>query len=152
MSLAYTFAVNEAAMKYLTTVTTIALSLALGACGGGSSKSTGSGGPDRITGPTPPVTGPTPPQSTTAHISWAIPTSRENGEALNLSDIDGYSIKYRKLGDETYQQVYVKDINNTSSYAIEVEAGNSYEFMMATKDTDGVLGKYSAPVQKDFKS
>ena len=80
-----------------------------------------------------------------ANLSWDIPSYRENGDTLFLSEIAGYEIVYRPTSVNTYTVITVQD-NNTSSHKINNLPAGNYEFMIAVFDTDGLYSDYSDPV------
>lgn len=72
-------------------------------------------------------------------LDWYIPTERENGDYLELDEIGGYEIKYRKVGDSKFTVVQIND-GNVDTYRLNL-SGN-YEFYIATFDTDGLFSEY----------
>lgn len=73
-------------------------------------------------------------------LDWYIPTERENGDYLELDEIRGYEIKYKKAGDSKFTFVLVND-GNVDRYSFGNLSGN-YEFYIATIDTDGIYSDY----------
>lgn len=80
-----------------------------------------------------------------ANISWDIPSVRENGDELSLSEIAGYEIVYHLVNDPVYSVITIED-NNTSSHTINNLRAGNYEFMIAVFDTEGLYSDYSDPV------
>ncbi len=75
-------------------------------------------------------------------LSWTIPDSRENGEPLQLYEIGGYEILFKKAGDLLYYSETITDAS-TSEYIVgELEPGD-YEFKIAAFDIDGLLSSYT---------
>ncbi len=82
-------------------------------------------------------------------LNWIIPTQRENGSALDVSEIDGYEILYKKVGDEINYSLLIDDAS-VSTYVLEDLAAGEYEFKIASYDTDGVYSDFSSPIYKSL--
>lgn len=80
-----------------------------------------------------------------ATVSWDIPTERENGEALPLSEIGGYEIAFRKTDSEQFDVLIVDD-HTAQSLVIENLAAGEYEFKIASFDSNGMYGQYSQQI------
>ncbi len=132
----------------------IVLSCILVACGGGGGGSSeldggnttpddgSSESGDGNTTPDDGSTSPKPAGLLSVSLSWTIPGTRENGEALDLSDIKGYEILYRKVNDELFTVISIAD-PATSEYKItDLEAG-TYEFKITVYDTEGAFSSFS---------
>jgi len=74
-------------------------------------------------------------------LSWTLPDTRENGDALELYEIGGYEILYRKVGEELFTSDLVND-SQMSEYTVDDLEPGDYEFMMATVDSDGLYSEY----------
>lgn len=101
--------------------------------------------------PTPGVT-PTPTpvaQKTSASVSWNIPDQRENGDPLELSEIGGYEIMYRKTSDLLFETVIIED-QSISDYVLENLDEGQYEFLIAVFDTEGLYSDFSDPSLVDL--
>lgn len=72
-------------------------------------------------------------------LTWNHPTQRENGQYLELSEIGGYEIRYRKLNDTQYTYVVIKG-NNTFEYT--PTNAEDIEFEIAVFDTNGVYSRF----------
>jgi hypothetical protein len=73
---------------------------------------------------------------TSTHLSWAAPSTREDGSTLALSDIDGYRIY---MGDSASSLVLVMDINDYSmnEYTLnDIPQGDHY-FAVTAYDNAG---------------
>ena len=75
----------------------------------------------------------------TAKISWDHPKQRENGQFLELEEIGGYEIRYRKPTDVQYSYITV-DNNETNEYTID--DANGLEFEIAVFDINGVYSQF----------
>lgn len=84
-----------------------------------------------------------------AEIEWDIPTIRQNGDELLLSEIGGYEVKYRNTNHDTYETVIIKE-QTIDKYIIENIEPGEYEVLIATFDTDGQYSDFSEPVITDF--
>jgi len=95
-----------------------------------------------------PVSSTTPTSVTgTATLSWDIPVSRENGDLLTLSELDGYTVLVRDTANNTEYFIEIDDPNITEWTFEELTAG-LWEFSIATVDVQGVYSKYSVVVSK----
>lgn len=79
-----------------------------------------------------------------ATISWDIPTQRENGQDLMLSEIGGYEILYRPTLSEVYESIVVEDQTQTEIVLNNLPSGE-YEFVIAAFDNDGLYSDFSDP-------
>ncbi len=84
------------------------------------------------------------PGTTSALIEWDIPTTRENGIDLPLSEIGGYEINYKKSGDSAYQTIIITNQNQSEYELTDLEAGE-YEVSVATFDSEGLYSDFSEP-------
>lgn len=73
-------------------------------------------------------------------ISWNHPSQRENGVFLELDEIGGYQIRYRKPTDTSYTYVTVNG-NTTTAYT-SVEQAQELEFEIAVFDTNGLYSQF----------
>lgn len=88
-------------------------------------------------------------QSYTAIVEWDIPTTRENGEELLLSEIGGYELLYQKQGETLEPAIVITDQTQYSFELTGLPAGR-YEVRVAAFDTDGLYSDYSEPAQADI--
>ncbi len=84
-------------------------------------------------------------------INWGAPSTRENGDPLDLSDIAGYQILLENLDTGTFQYIYVSEADITStSYTIQNLADGSYQVSIAIVDQDGLYSDFTTPLAKDI--
>jgi hypothetical protein len=91
----------------------------------------------------------TPPDKTVdITLSWVAPTTRENGDALLFSEIDGYEIYYFKDGtsEDNDQLVSITDPNTVDTTISNLTAG-TYYFAIATLDSEGLYSDTSDYVE-----
>lgn len=73
-------------------------------------------------------------------ISWTAPNKRENGDYLDISDIGGYEIRYKKISDSTYTYIAINDAFE-DRYSFSYLVGN-YVFQIAAFDKNGVYSSF----------
>lgn len=73
-------------------------------------------------------------------ISWTAPNRRENGDYLDINDIGGYEIRYKKTSDSTYTYIAINDAFE-NRYSFTYLVGN-YVFQIATFDKNGVYSSF----------
>lgn len=73
-------------------------------------------------------------------LEWDAPQSRENGEYLELYEIGGYELRYRKAGESDYEVIPVED-GATESHEFDDLSGQ-YEFSIAAYDTNGLYSEF----------
>lgn len=74
-------------------------------------------------------------------LSWAIPTHRENGDPLEVTDIGGYVIEYGTSTSDL-QAVFIEGAY-TTHYAITGIRSPSLLLRIATVDASGTVGTFS---------
>jgi hypothetical protein len=74
-----------------------------------------------------------------AKITWTHPDARENGQFLELYEIGGYEIRYRKLTDSRYTYIVINS-NKITEYT-HADATDT-EFEIAVFDTNGVYSRF----------
>jgi imidazole glycerol phosphate synthase subunit HisF len=74
-------------------------------------------------------------------------TSRTDGTALSLADIDGYRIHYGPSSGKYPDTANVTDGSAQSITVTDVPAGE-YHVVMTTVDTDGLESGYSSEIIK----
>ena len=80
-------------------------------------------------------------------LSWGIPFERENGDALELYQIDGYMIAYGSSDSNLDSEVFVSGAL-VVNYLLENLSTGTYYIAIATIDSDGVQGAYSNTIIK----
>ena len=130
----------------------LAISTILVACGGG-----GGGGSDpapvtsdggKAPNPNPnPNPGSDPPPATssaTVTVSWNIPSQRENGDPLQLSEIGSYEIYYflENTPSSEGEIVSISD-PTTTNYTTPALSSGTYYFSIATIDSSGIYSDIS---------
>lgn len=73
-------------------------------------------------------------------LDWHIPTERENGDYLELDEIGGYEIKYKKTTDSKFTVVQIND-GSVDHYTLSNLSG-SYEFYISAYDTNGMFSEF----------
>ncbi|MGM8227131.1 discoidin domain-containing protein [Cellvibrio sp. ARAG 10.3] len=73
-------------------------------------------------------------------LDWYVPTERENGAYLELDEIGGYEIKYKKVSDSKFTVVQIND-GSVDRYSLGNLSG-TYEFYIATIDVNGVYSEF----------
>lgn len=80
------------------------------------------------------------------NLSWTAPSSRTDGTALALSEINGYVIYIGTTRDNLAMQVDLND-NTATSFTINDLAVGTYYVALTTYDVDGISSSYSNVVQ-----
>ncbi len=73
-------------------------------------------------------------------LYWETPRERENGEYLDVTEIGGYDIRYKRKSAQQYIYVTIHD-GYADAYYFEYLQGE-YEFEIATFDTSGLYSSY----------
>ncbi len=79
-------------------------------------------------------------------IRWAAPNRRENGDYLDINEIGGYEIRYKKTSDSTYTYIAINDAFE-DRYSFAYLVGN-YVFQIAAFDKNGVYSSF-VDIRKD---
>jgi len=108
--------------------------------------------PTTPTNPTNPTTPTNPtPSSYSASLSWTIPSAREDGKALSLSELSGYEVYYTTDASSTSKGTVVKiDGGNKSSYVVSGLPAGTYYFAISAIDTNGLKSALSSMVSAKF--
>lgn len=77
-------------------------------------------------------------------VTWDIPTQREDGTGLDLSELDFYRIEYSYNGGAA--QTTVIDVPTQSEEIITDLPGGTYVFSISAIDTQGVSSQESSPI------
>lgn len=73
-------------------------------------------------------------------ISWTAPDKRENGDHLDITDLGGYEIRYKKVSDSKYTYISINDAW-TNTYNFPWLEGD-YIFQIAAFDKNGVYSPF----------
>jgi len=74
-------------------------------------------------------------------VSWSVPDSRENGDALYTYEIGGYEILYKRHDETLYTSEIIANSQTTSVDILDLLAGE-YVVKIASFDTDNLLSEY----------
>jgi hypothetical protein len=69
-----------------------------------------------------------------------VPTLRENGEHLDITEIGGYELRYKLKSEDTYKVIQISDAF-IDAYYFDYLKGE-YEFQIATFDKDGLYSGF----------
>ncbi len=75
-------------------------------------------------------------------LSWNTPVARSNGEALAMSEIEGYTLYYGNTAGIYPDSVSINDAYTTSTTIAELPPG-TYYFVVTARDTAGRESGYS---------
>ena len=93
-----------------------------------------------------------PPTSVTVHAQWSVPTQREDGSPLLVSDLDSYKLFYYKEGTDRNSGSVINipalDAQNNlvTSHNITLSEKGSWAFAILSCDTTGQESQLSTPV------
>lgn len=73
-------------------------------------------------------------------LYWNVPTQRENGDYLDITEIGGYELHYKLKGESTFKTVHITDAF-TDAYYFDYLKGD-YEFEIATFDKEGLYSSF----------
>ena len=79
-------------------------------------------------------------------VSWTAPSTRANGRALGLSEIERYALYLRKSGDSYGSPVNVRD-NGRNRHVLNSLSSGTYYVAMRTIDTRGRSSRLSDEVR-----
>lgn len=74
------------------------------------------------------------------NLNWAPPVERENGNALDITEVGGYELRYRKVADNAYTYVTINDAW-TNTYQFPWLEG-TYVFQIAAYDKNGLYSNF----------
>jgi len=75
-----------------------------------------------------------------AIFRWEVPVYRENGDYLDVTELGGYELRYRKVGDADYTYISIEDPWQVQ-YSLNNLEGN-YEFQIAAFDKNGLYSNF----------
>jgi hypothetical protein len=73
-------------------------------------------------------------------ITWTAPGLRENGSRLDVTELGGYEIRYKKVSDPKYTYISINDAW-TTSYKFDWLEGD-YIFQIAAFDKNGIYSPF----------
>jgi len=73
-------------------------------------------------------------------LFWSVPTQRENGDYLDITEIGGYELRYKLKGEAEYKTIHIADAF-TDAYYFNYLKGE-YEFQIATFDKAGLYSNF----------
>lgn len=76
----------------------------------------------------------------TTYLSWEPPTARENGSILDITEVGGYELRYRKIDDNNYTYITINDAW-TKDYSFLWLEG-TYIFQIAAFDKNGLYSNF----------
>lgn len=85
--------------------------------------------------------------SGTLEVSWIVPTKRENGIDLSLSEIKKFGIRYKTDGSKSKMR-YPKSTLTSDKFTVP---DGVYTIDMRAYDTNGLKSKWSEPITKEAK-
>jgi hypothetical protein len=74
------------------------------------------------------------------YLLWNAPTQRENGNYLDITDVGGYELRYRKITETNFTYVTINDAWSTRYY-FRLPTG-AYEFQVAVFDKNGLYSQF----------
>lgn len=74
------------------------------------------------------------------NVLWSRPFTRMNGDRMELDELAGYEIRYRKAGDDEFEVVQVD--NSYTQYTISDLESGDYIFELAAYDVDGLYSDF----------
>lgn len=74
------------------------------------------------------------------YLLWNAPNRRENGDYLDITDIGGYELRYRRMTESNFTYVTINDAWSTRYY-FRLPAG-AYEFQVAVFDKNGIYSQF----------
>jgi hypothetical protein len=86
------------------------------------------------------------PAAFSVNLSWIIPSTRENGQPLQLSELAGYELYYTTDADAAAGTTVKVNGGSSASYVIANLPAGSYYFAISAIDTSGLKSPLSAMV------
>jgi hypothetical protein len=75
-------------------------------------------------------------------LYWAIPTQRENGELLDVTEIAGYELRYKLKSTADFNSILIENAYLDAYYFDHLQG--DYEFEIATYDVNGLYSNFVA--------
>lgn len=73
-------------------------------------------------------------------IYWSAPHQRENGAFLDITELGGYELRYKRKSDTRYTSIIINDIYTDAYYFDNLEG--EYEFQIAAYDMNGLYSPF----------
>ena len=73
-------------------------------------------------------------------LYWNVPTQRENGERLDITEIGGYELRYKLKSETAFKTIRILDAFIDAYYFNYLKG--DYEFQIATFDIDGLYSNF----------
>lgn len=73
-------------------------------------------------------------------VYWTAPNQRENGEFLDITELGGYELRYKRKTDTRYKSVMINDSYIDAYYFDNLEG--DYEFQIAAFDKEGIYSAF----------
>ena len=86
----------------------------------------------------------------TATLRWAIPTTRENGQPLQLSELAGYEIYWTRDSDSATGTIKIAG-GQVATQKFETFVPTTYHFAMSAIDTKGLKSRLSTLVNTPLR-
>lgn len=79
-------------------------------------------------------------------ICWATPNKRENGDDLDITELGGYEVRYKKSGESAYTYMSLNDplINSCLIHSLQ----GDYIFQISAYDKNGIYSSFIDVVAK----
>lgn len=75
------------------------------------------------------------------NLSWNVPNQRENGTYLDVTEVGGYEIRYKKTTDKRFTYISISGYSNTQHSFDWLEEGD-YIFQIAAFDKNGIYSSF----------
>ncbi len=79
-------------------------------------------------------------------LDWVVPTMRDDGVELNMQDIGGYCLSYKREGESRVSSLFINNPKRNHCEIVGLAPGE-YKFYLAAFDTQGEFGHYSPAVK-----
>jgi len=73
-------------------------------------------------------------------VYWSPPNQRENGEFLDITELAGYELRYKRKSDSHYTSIVIDDPYADAYYFDNLHG--EYEFQIAAFDLNGVYSEF----------
>jgi hypothetical protein len=73
-------------------------------------------------------------------IHWVTPNQRVNGDYMDIGEIGGYELRYKREIDNYFTSVIINDKDAATYYLDDLRG--EYEFKIAVFDVDGLYSEF----------